>query len=85
MNNEKFKELMADFGDYRLIDNLSCEKLIDIINKDYQELIELRNKIAYEIENDNIYEEDKHTLDHALDNIELLLKILNLQKEEMKN
>lgn len=85
MNNEKFKELMTDFGNYCLIDNLSCEKLIEIVSKDYVELSALRDKIEYEITNEKLYAEDTQTLDHTLDNMELLLKILNLQKEEMKN
>lgn len=83
MNNEKFKELLEDFSRYTLIDNLSCKKLIEIISKDYEELIALRDKIEYEITNDKLYQEDTQTLDHALDNMELLLKILDLQKEDM--
>ena len=85
MNNEKFKELLEDFSKYTLIDNLSCKKLIEIISKDYEELIELRDKIEYEIEDEKIYEEDTQTLDHALDNMELLLKILDLQREDMQD
>ena len=85
MDNEKFKEILADFGDYCLIDNLSCKKLIEIISKDYEELIALRDKIEYEITNDKLYAEDTQTLDHALDNMELLLKILDLQREDMQD
>ena len=85
MNNEKFKKILADFGDYCLIDNLSCKKLIEIISKDYEELIALRDKIEYEITNDKLYAEDTQTLDHALDNMELLLKILDLQREDMQD
>ena len=85
MNNEKFKELLADFGRYTLIDNLSCKKLIDFLSKDYEELIELRNKLKYEIEDEKIYEEDIQTLDHTLDYVELLSKILDLQREDMRD
>lgn len=85
MNNEKFKKILADFGDYCLIDNLSCKKLIEIISKDYEELIALRDKIEYEITNEKLYAEDTQTLDHALDNMELLLKILDLQREDMQD
>lgn len=85
MNNEKFKKFLADFGDYCLIDNLSCKKLIEIISKDYEELIALRDKIEYEITNEKLYAEDTQTLDHALDNMELLLKILDLQREDMQD
>jgi len=85
MNNEKFKEILADFGDYCLIDNLSCKRLIELISKDYEELIALRDKIEYEITNEKLYAEDTQILDHALDNTELLVKILNLQREDMQD
>lgn len=85
MNTEKFKDLLADFGRYCLINHISCKKVIDFLNKDYEDLIDLRNKLQYEIEDEEIYEEDIHTLDHALDYLELLLGILNLQKEDMQD
>lgn len=85
MNNENFEKLLADFGRYCLIDNVSCEKLIEIVSKDYEELIALRDKIEYEITNEKLYAEDTQTLDHVLDNMELLLNILDLQRKDTQD
>lgn len=55
------------------LDDKSNDAMLELIKGDYGELIGLRNKVK----NDDAYfEEDTQTIDHNLDNMELLLEIL---------
>ena len=69
------------------LDNQNDKTMFDMIKKDYENLVELRNNIEYNVVDENIYGEDTQTIDHNLDNLELLIDILNivLQKGEKEN
>lgn len=62
-------------------DEFSDEEIADNVLFDYDNLVELRNRIEYEIECDKIYEEDINTLDHILDYIELFINLIKGDKE----
>ena len=64
------------------LDDKSNDAMLKFIDGDYGELIGLRNKV----QNDDAYfEEDTHTIDHNLDNVELLLEILYIINKGGKN
>lgn len=54
-------------------------ELLGNITQDYDDLIDLRNRIKEEIENDTkLFEEDHITLDHILDYMEIFMKLIGM-------
>lgn len=49
------------------------------LKQDYADLIELRNRF---IGDEALYEEDHITLDHALDSLEILIKVIKILNDE---
>ena len=52
------------------------------LNKDYEDLVDLRNRLSNDTEHphhNEIYEEDYLILDHILDYLEILLKLVDKQ------
>lgn len=83
-NNEFEKTFIGDltcninFGDEWTIDEIK-----NSIKQDYNDLIDLRNRIADGTDDDTtLYEEDHITLDHILDYMEIIMT--NLKMGEMK-
>lgn len=83
MSYEEIKDIITNFGeDYLLEENINSIKLLTCVADDYNELVQLRNKLEYDINCEQIYQEDVQVLDHALDYFELLIDILNIQRKE---
>lgn len=67
------------FSPYEMTD----QEIRNAIRKDYENLIELRDRIANSPDNElEIYEEDKFTLDHALDYFDQFLALTNIINEQ---
>lgn len=49
------------------------------LEQDYADLLNLRNRI---MEGEELYEEDHIILDHALDNLEILIKVIKILNDE---
>lgn len=52
------------------------------LHKDYEDLVDLRNRLSNDTEHphhNEIYEEDHLILDHILDYLEILLKLVDKQ------
>ncbi len=58
------------------LEDFNNEELKDILLQDYDDLIDLRNRIKNGTDDETtLYEEDHITLDHVLDYIELFIKM----------
>lgn len=58
------------------LEDYTDKELKDILLQDYEDLIDLRNRIKDGTDEDTtLYEEDHITLDHILDYIELFIKM----------
>ena len=79
---KKIRDEIDKFKEYNMsaLEDKSDDKLIKLVKEDYDNLIDLRNRIEYECE--HIYEEDHITCDHILDYMELLYAILKIMQEE---
>ena len=76
---EEIKEKYAD----SCISDEQVEK--DII-ADYEDLIDLRNRIADGTDDDTtLYEEDHIVLDHILDYMEVFMKYIKGKEKDVKN
>lgn len=73
----EIKELYAD------PENTTDFKVKRDLITDYNDIIELRNKLEYDVESDKIYEEDIISLDHVLDFMEIMFKRL-INESELK-
>lgn len=75
MNN--LKKILVDMLDTQLFgfdeSEQNVKTLLRLMKRDYDDLIDIRNKVAQDIE---MYEEDHHTLDHILDYMEYLYQII---------
>jgi hypothetical protein len=59
------------------LEDYTDKELKDILLQDYDDLIDLRNRIKNETDDETrLYEEDHITLDHVLDYMELFMKIM---------
>ena len=67
---EKYKE-----NSMFVLDDQSNDTMLNLIDGDYEDLLRLRNKVQSD---DEYFEEDSCTIDHNLDNVELLLEILHI-------
>ena len=77
MVDKIFEEIKEKYAD----DCVENEKVKNDVVADYEDLIDLRNRIANGTDDDTtLYEEDHITLDHILDYMEIFIKII---KEEM--
>lgn len=77
MVDKIFEEIKEKYAD----DSVENEKVKNDVVTDYEDLIDLRNRIANGTDDDTtLYEEDHITLDHVLDYMEIFIKII---KEEM--
>lgn len=56
-------------------EDFTDEDIKKIVKQDYEDLIDLRQRIKYD-QPFNAYEEDPITLDHILDYVEIILKEL---------
>ena len=74
--NETIKCLKED---YFANSGMTKKEILTSIQQDYEDLIELRNRIKEGADCDTIlYEEDSITLDHCLDYLELFMKHLGI-------
>lgn len=75
MENKIYDEIRELYGD----ENISNEKIKKDVRADYDDLVDLRNRIKNGTdENTELYEEDSITLDHILDYMELFMKIIKV-------
>lgn len=59
------------------VNSASRKDIEDFMVSDYEDLIDLRNRIKNGTDNDTtLYEEDHLTLDHILDYMEIFIKII---------
>ena len=82
MNNElvnKIRECYCPNGN-----DFTDEEIYDNVLVDYYNLVALRNRLEYEIECNDIYEEDILTLDHNLDYLELFIKLIKGDKKWLR-
>lgn len=85
MKNGKMKKIRDEIDklkEYSMsaLENKSDDKLIKLVKEDYNNLIDLRNRL--ECEGEDIYEEDHITCNHILDYMELLYSILKIMQEQ---
>lgn len=85
---EKYKKIVAKVVEL-IDDNLieengnEFETLHKYIEQDYIDLIELRNRIKENPDEEiTLYEEDSILLDHILDNMETFIKIIKIIREK---
>lgn len=73
MVDKIFEEIKEKYAD----DSVENEKVKNDVVADYEDLIDLRNRIANGTDDDTtLYEEDHITLDHVLDYMEIFIKII---------
>ena len=75
MIDNVFNEIREKYSD----ENVSNEKIKKDVRADYNDLVDLRNRIKNGTDEDTeLYEEDSITLDHILDYMELFMKIIKV-------
>ena len=75
MIDKVFNEIREKYSD----ENVSNEKIKKDVRADYNDLVDLRNRIKNGTDEDTeLYEEDHITLDHILDYMELFMKIIKV-------
>lgn len=75
MIDNVFNEIREKYSD----ENVSNEKIKKDVRADYNDLVDLRNRIKNGTDEvTDLYEEDSITLDHILDYMELFMKIIKV-------
>lgn len=76
MNKEDALEMLGEkYSD----GYVKYKDMVDHIHIDYEDLIDLRNRIKEGTDNDTqLFEEDHITLDHVLDYMEIFMKLIGM-------